>query len=265
MKINRIIFLAIILILLNSCKEKETASELIQKSIYTIDTIESIYYKQNMARTNPQNLNDTIFRYREMYFNRLPSDSIVGVKGHWYMYVNDKENLVFEDIYDGNRLVRKNNQDSIVKIYDLIKFPDFRSKHFWGHNTLYAMQFEYKYMLDNMDCYSIERLNDTIVESKSCFQILVILKNKMTMPGFASKLEDNKGSISKKILFIDRNTYYPIKIKEEFYSTDNPDQKVFVDQTYYDIKFNVTINEVEQYNVSDESFEGYEIIEMKPE
>ncbi|MCB0824469.1 MAG: hypothetical protein KDC09_17360, partial [Bacteroidales bacterium] len=70
-----------------------------------------------------------------MYFKRLPSDSIVGVQGHWYMYVNDRENVVFEDIYDGNRLIRKNNQDSIVSIYDLDKYSEFKRKHFWSHNT----------------------------------------------------------------------------------------------------------------------------------
>lgn len=105
MKISIIAYFTIILMILTSCNEKETASGIIQNTVKTIDSIETIYYKQNMARTNPQNINDTIFRYREMYFKRLISDSIVGVKGHWYMYLTDKENIVYEDIYDGNRLI----------------------------------------------------------------------------------------------------------------------------------------------------------------
>lgn len=265
MKIFEIIFFLTCLIIITSCNEKDTASEILQKTVNSIDTIETVYFKQDMSRTNPQNINDTIFRYREMYFKRLISDSIVGVKGHWNMYVNDKENIVYEDIYNGNKLIRKNNQDSIVRIYNLDKYPDFKRKHFWSHNTLYGMQFEFKYMLNHSNSYSIERLNDTIVENKNCYQILVILKDKMTMPGFATKLEDDKGSISKTTYFIDKETNYPIKMKGEFYSTDHLEQKVFIDQTYYDIKFNIDINEDERFNTTNESIEGYEKIEMKPE
>jgi len=250
--------------ILTSCNKKETASEIIEKTINTVDTIETIYYKQDMARTNPQNINDTIFRYREMYFKRLITDSIVGVKGHWYMYVNDKENVIYEDIYDGNKLIRKNNRDSIARIFDLVKYPDFKKKHFWSHNTVFGMQFEFKFMLDHADSFSIERLNDTIIDSKNCYQILVKLENKMTMPGFAMQLEDNEGSISKTIYFIDKQTNYPIRMKGEFYITDNPAQKIFINQRYHDIKFNPKINEDEQFNTTNESIKGYEIMEMKP-
>ena len=267
MKNYRIAFLglSIALIALTSCKEKETASELLQKTINTIDTVESIYYKQDMSRSNPQNINDTIFRYREMYFKRLINDSIVGVKGHWYMYVIDKENVIFEDIYDGNRLIRKNNRDSIARIYDLVKYPDFRKKHFWSHNTLYGMQYEFRYILDNTNSYTIERLNDTIIDSKDCYQITVILENKLTMPGFATELEKNEGSISKTFYFIDKETNFPIRMKGESYSADNPEQKTFIDQRYYDIIFNLVIDEHVQFNTLNESITGFEKIEMKPE
>ncbi len=267
MKSKRTIYsgLIIFLIVLTSCNKKETASELLQKTINTIDTIETIYYKQDMARTNPQNINDTILRYREMYFKRLITDSIVGVKGHWYMYINDRENVIYEDIYDGNRLVRKNNRDSVARIYDLVKYPDFKKKHFWSHNTLYGMQYEFKYILDNTDSYSIERLNDIVIENKDCYQIKVQLENKMTMPGFAIELEKNKGSISKTLYFIDKETNYPIRLKSEFYSAENPNQKTFIDQRYYDIKFNFTINEHFQFNTSDKSITGFEKKEMKIE
>jgi hypothetical protein len=265
MKANVFTYFIIILMIWTSCNEKETASEIIQKTINTIDTIETIYYKQDMARTNPQNVNDTIFRYREMYLKRLISDSIVGVKGHWYMYVNDKKKVFYEDIYDGNRLIRKNNEDSIVRIYDLDKYPDFKRNHFWSHNTLFAMQFEFEFMQKNSDSYSYERLNDTIINNKTCYQILAVLMNKMTMPGFAAKLEENQGSISKTIYFIDKQTNYPVGMKGEFYSADNPEQKTFIDQNYYDIKFNLKINEDERFNTTIESIEGYEIIEMKPD
>jgi len=257
--------LALVLILLSSCHKKETASGILQKTINTIDTIETIYYKQDMTRSNPQNRDDTISRYREMYFKRLMTDSIVGVIGHWYMYINDKENVIYEDIYDGNRLIRKNNRDRVVRIYDLVKFPAFKRSHFWSHNTLYGMQYEFKYILNNTDSYSMERLNDISIDSRDCYQIRVRLDNKMTMPGFATKLENNEGSISKNLYFIDKETYYPIKIKAESYSTNNPEQKMFIDQKYYDIKFNQEIDEEEQFDTSNESTSGYERVEMKPE
>ncbi len=265
MKKIGVIYLLTALTILSSCNKKETASEILQKTIKTIDTIETVYYKQEMARTNPQNINDTIFRYREMYFKRLISDSIVGVKGHWYMYVNDTENVVFEDIYDGNRLIRKNIRDSVARLYDLVKYPDFKNKHFWSHNTLYGMQYEFRYILDNTDSYSIERLKDTVIESRYCFQIVIRLGNKMTMPGFAAKLEENEGNVSNTFYFIDKQTYYPIRMKGEIYSHDNPEQKFFIDQRYNDIKFNLEIDETVRFITSEESITGFEIIEMVPE
>ena len=264
MKKISILYFLTVLIVLTSCNEKETALEILQKTINTIDTIETIYYKQDMSRSNPRNINDSIFRYREMYFKRLITDSIVGVKGHWYMYVNDKENVIYEDIYDGNRLIRKNNQDSVARIYDLIKYPEFKRKHFWSHNTLYGMQYEFKYILDNTDSYLIERLNDTIIDSKDCYQIIVRLENKMTMPGFATELENIEGSISENLYFIGKETCYPIRIKGENYSKDNLEQKVFIDQRYYDIEFNITIDEHVRFNTSNESITGFEIEEIKP-
>jgi len=265
MKIFGIICFLTSLIIITSCNENETASEILQKTVNSIDTIETIYFKQDMSRTNPQNIDDTIFRYREMYFKRLITDSIVGVIGHWYMYVNDKENVIYEDIYDGNRLIRKNNPDSVARIYDLIKFPDFKRKHFWSHNTLYGMQYEFKYILDNTDLYSIERLNDTVIDNRDCYQIAVRLDNKITMPGFETKIENNEGSISITLYFIDKETYYPIRIKGEIFSVDNPEQNIFIDQRYYDIRFNQEIDEEEQFNTSDESTSGFERVEMKPE
>ena len=132
-RMNKIAIISLLatLLVLSSCDKKETAQEILSKTISSIDTIETIYYKQDMTRTNPRQLDDTIFRYREMYFSRLTGDSIVGVKGHWYFYSNDRSNVNYEDIYDGNRLIRKNNLDSAVRLYDLAKYPTFRDNHFW--------------------------------------------------------------------------------------------------------------------------------------
>ena len=195
-----------------SCNEIETAHEILQKTIASIDTIETVYYKQDMVRTNPQNRNDTISRFREMYFERLLGDSIVGVKGHWFMYVYDKINVIYEDIYDGKRLVRKNNKGSVPRICGPGKYPKFKKQHFWGHNTPYAMQYEFKFMLEHSAFYSIIRLNDTIILEKPCFQVLVKLEGKTTVPGFLTRLEDSEGSISETLLAIDKNHYGDMRL-----------------------------------------------------
>lgn len=265
MKKNSFFYLLLSLSILVSCNKTKTAIEILDKTISTIDTIETIYYKQDMSRTNPRNTDDTIKRHREMYFERLISDSIVGVKGHWYMYVNDKENVIFEDIYDGNKLIRKNNRDSVARIYDLVKYPGFKKKHFWSHNTLYGMQHEFKFIINNADAFVVSRLNDTILNNKACYQLKVLLEDKMTMPGFAIKLENHQGSISSTIYYIDKETFYPIRMKAENYSIDNPEKKLFIDQRYYDLKFNIIIDENTQFNTLNESIIGYEKKEMKPE
>ncbi len=265
MKKNLFIPGLILVTFIQSCTtNNKTAFDIIQNTIAAIDTIETIYYKQDMVRTNPGKINDTIFRYREMYFKRLPGDSIVGVKGHWYMYVDDKTNIIFEDIYDGSRLIRKNNRDSVVKVYDLLKYPEYKRKHFWGHNTLFGMQYELRQILDIADSFSVERLNDTVFMDKDCFQILIVLENKITMPGFETRLEESNGSVSKTLYVIDKKTNYPIRMKGENYSTQSPEQRFFIDQEYYDIEFNPKIDEDFMFNTSIDTIEVSEIKEMKP-
>lgn len=264
MKKAGIVSLLMAMTFLCSCEKKETAVEILNKTINSIDTIVTIRYKQDMLRTNPGQVGDTIFRYREMYFKRLIGDSIVGVKGHWYFYGEDQEKVSYEDIYDGNRLIRKNNRDSTVLLYDLIRFPEFRQQHFWGHNTLYGMQYSFRYMLDNQDHFKIKRLPDTIIMKMPCFQIEIRLEEKTTMPGFATVLQDDEGSVSKTLFCIDKQTYYPIRMKGENFSRENPEQKVFIDQTYYDILFNIELDDHRQFNTSDQSYSGYRVSEQRP-
>lgn len=252
-------------IALNSCSEKETAPAILQKAINTIDTIETIYYKQNVTRANPRNLKDTIYTYREMYFKRLISDSIVGVKGHWYFYNKNKDRIAFEDIYDGNKLIRKNNRDSIAIKYDLIKYPEFKQKHFWSHNTPYAMQFTCNQILQNIDSYSVVKLNDTIVNNTACYQIKIRTENKGSLlPGFKNKLIDMDGNVAITLLNIDKSNYYPIRVKMENYQINNPEAKFYIDQLYYDLKFNINIDDKEQFNTSDEILNGFKVTEKTP-
>ena len=253
-----------VILLIISCGENETAHDILNKTIESIDTIRTISYKQDMIRTDPGQTDDTIYRYREMYFKRLIQDSIVGVKGHWYFYGDDKTRVNSEDIYDGNRLIRKNNLDSTVMLYNLIKFPEFKTKNFWGHNTLYAMQYSFRYILDHLDSYEVSRLNDTLFMNKACFQMVIRLENKKTMPGFATKLEKSEGNVSRNLFFIDKETYYPLRMIGESFSIENPQQKFFIDQTYFDIRFNLDIDDQIQFNTSDEQLTGYRVKEIKP-
>lgn len=250
---------------ISTCDKNETAAQILQKTINSIDTINTIYYKQDMFRSSPINISDTIFRFREMYFQRLKSDSIVGVMGYWKMYGNDNVTVFYEDVYDGNRLIRKNLQDSLARIYDLNKYPDFRKVHFWSHNTLYGMQYEFRFFLKNLKDYQISRLNDTTINGKGCFQVIVTLKDKTTMPGFAAKLEDNLGCISESRYFICKKNYYPIGIKNDSYTTENPEQKSFINQIYYDIKFNLKIENSIVFNTTKKSLIGFKTTEIKPD
>jgi hypothetical protein len=85
------------------------------------------------------------------------------------------------------------------------------------------------------------------------------------MPGFLAHLEDSEGSVSETSYFINMQTYYPVRMKGESFSADNPGQVVFIDQKYYDIRFNLTIDEDVQFNTSNAMLSGFEIREMKPE
>jgi hypothetical protein len=258
------LFLIIISFTIFSLKNTEKPTEIIQKTIENIDTIGTLYYKQDMVRTNPGNISDTIYRFREMWFKRMVQDSIVGVKGHWYMYVDDKINVIYEDIYDGEKLIRKNNRDSIARVFDLVKYPEFKYKHFWGHNTPYAMQYMFKNILCNKEFYEIKRLNDTVYQNTACYQIVFRLENKETMPGFAYKLQDKRGNVSIMKIFIDKVNYYPIRMIMENYSGDNPEQIFFTDQTYYDLKFNIEIDTLREFNTSIVALDKYKIVEAEP-
>lgn len=262
---SAVLLYLLLFIILLSCNTQENATEIMQKAIKTIDNIETLSFKQDMWRSDPSNSTDSIFRYREMIFKRLRSDSIVGVKGHWYMYVNDKKNIIYEDIYDGNKLIRKNNRDSIARIYDLLKNPAFKQEHFWSHQSPFGIQYTFKYILKNKDAYHLSRSNDTLINGKACFQIKTSLVNQISMPGFMTQLEGQEGNFSRNIYVIDQENFYPVRIKGENYTNDQPGQRIFIEQKYYDIVFNPELDEAVVFNTSVEAIKGFKIVEMTPE
>ena len=54
-------------------------------------------------------------------------------------------------------------------------------------------------------------------------------------------------------------------MKGENYTAENPEQKMFIDQKYYDIGFNLKIDDDIRFNTSNKSIVGFEKIEMKLE
>lgn len=259
-----IAWLLLAILVSGSCNTEYTVVDIVNKTISSIDTVETIYYKQEMSRTNPRTGIDTIHRYREMFFQRLKQDSIVGVKGHWYFYNEARSEIIYEDIYDGQRLIRKNNLDSSIRLYDLAKHPEFLEKPFWGHNTPFGIQFSLKYMLDHQDIYTMKRLNDTSISNTECFQLAFYLEDFTSMPSFASKLIESKGSISTTIFWVDKEAFYPLRMKGESYSSVNPDQKFFIDQIYYDIAINSGFANKDIFNTSIDCYQDFEINEITP-
>jgi len=84
------------------------------------------------------------------------------------------------------------------------------------------------------------------------------------MPGFGMKLQDREGSISETLFTFDKQTCYPVRMKEVGYSIDSPEEKIFIDQRYYDLDFNLNIEDTVCFNTSTASLMGFEIIDMQP-
>jgi hypothetical protein len=61
----------LLFLVFSSCSRSESAEEIVQNVIDKIDKLETISYKQDMWRSDPANVEDSIFRYREMIFKRL--------------------------------------------------------------------------------------------------------------------------------------------------------------------------------------------------
>lgn len=256
----RQIYLYSLVIIFTSCNQDTDPVNVVQKTINSIDTINAIYYQQTLTRGNTENAGNVSPKERTFYYERLKSDSIIGAKAHIYFY--DSNYVFHEDIYDGNRLIRKHNDDSSVAIFDLIKYPDLRKKPFWGKTTPYTIQYMLNYALENKEYYIFELGNDTIINSVNCHCLKTILEKKALRPGFYTfTVDTNRVEIM--ILFIDILNYYPQSMRLETYFLDNPDNIYFTDHHFYNIKFNPKLND-SLFITSDAVIKGFKINEMKP-
>lgn len=243
-----------------SCTQITDPVRIVQKTVNSIDEINTIYYQQTQLRGNTENIKNVKQKERTFYYERLKNDSIIGAKAHIYFY--DSNYIFHEDIYDGNKLTRKHNADSTAVIYDLIKYPEFRKKPFWGKTTPYTIRYMLNYALTNRDNYSFILGNDTVVNGTNCYYLKTILEKKALMPGFYEFTIDTN-RVETMILFIDKENFYPQRIRMEVYFIDNPDIVYFTDNTFYNIEFNPELDE-NLFNTSNEIIEGYKIREMEP-
>lgn len=94
--------------------------------------------------------------------------------------------------------------------------------------------------------------------------ITIKLEDYTTMPGFAIKLQESKGSLSSTSYFISKKNLYPIGINAEFSSKESPNQKVVFKQSYYDIGININLDKDELFNTSESSISQYKITQITP-
>ena len=253
-----------ILILPLSAQEPESAKLLLEQTIQAIDEIQTISYRQHMTRSNPRNSAEIINDTREMVLSRLPEDSIVGARGHWYFLTSDEKGLRYEDIFDGKRLVRLNHSTHAARVYDLTEYPEFLEQPFWSHQTPYTLQYMLRFTLDNLSAYTLTRLKDTLINEQTCIQVQIRLEDKESMPGFMADIQPSPGNVSLLTLFLDPDNHYTLQVNLDNYTRQDPDNKFFTHQRYTDFRFNVAI-EPKIFDTSEAATEGFEVQIMLPQ
>ena len=257
---NNFCILSIFSLLFISCNQEKDPIKIIQNTINSIDTINTIYYQQKQIRGNTENIENVVQKERTFYYERLKTDSLIGAKAHIYFF--DSTYVFLEDIYDGNKLIRKHNRDSSARVYDLIKYPELRKKHFWGKTTPYVIQYMLNYAIENKEFYSFELGKDTIINERDCYCLKTVLRKKALMPGFY-KFEIDTNRVETMILYIDKLSYYPQRIRMEVFFIDNPDNIYFTDNTFYNIGFNLELKD-SLFNTANDIIKGFRIDEIKP-
>jgi len=232
----------------------------LQNTISSIDQINTIYYQQTQLRGNTKDIQSLVQKERTYYYERLLPDSIIGAKAHIYFF--DSTYAFHEDIYNGDKLIRKHNRDSSARVFDLLKYPEFREKPFWGKTTPYVIQYMLRYALDNKDSYLFELGNDTIINQIDCYAVKSILRKKALMPGFY-EFENDSTRVETMILFVDKSSYYPQRIRMEVYFIDKPETVYFTDNTFHKLKYNLKLND-SLFNTSDKVIKGFKIVEIEP-
>ncbi|MBI9053568.1 MAG: hypothetical protein JEY96_07100 [Bacteroidales bacterium] len=259
-KILFIIVLNIFLFVL--CKKERDPIAIIQNTIQTIDTISSISYNQHLIKNNLQNIDSVVERDRACMFKKLSGDSITGAETHIYYYSGGV--TVFEDIYNGDFLIRKNHVENSALFYDLIKYPEIKNSNgFWRKNTPYTIQALLDFTLKNKNDFKIEILNDTIIDSNECFCIKTSLEDKNTSTTYNKYFTKKPGSIEESYFYINKKNYYPQKIRIEISEKKQPEKIIFTDYRFYDIIFNQQLND-ELFSNQNENIKNFNIQNISP-
>lgn len=258
--LNKLSLLVVASFLIFSCNQERDPIRIIQQTIQSIDTIHTISYDQLQLVGNTANSDQVKRKERKFFYERLRTDSIIGAKAHIYFF--DDSAVFLEDIYDGNRLIRKMNRDSAARIFDLLKYPVLKKKPFWGKTTPWVIQYMIGYAIENQDHYLFELGADTLINNRLCYRLKTVLVKKALMPGFHT-FENDTNRMETMHLFIDKLNFYPQRIRMEVYFIDQPAKVYFTDNTFYNIQFNMNLND-SLFNTSDELLQGFKIEEMMP-
>jgi len=256
----RVIFLLVIVFFLTACHNNEDAKNIIGNTIEAIDCVETVKYNQLLVRGNTQQpaLNKT--NQRHFVYSRLEKDSITGAKAH--IYFLDDATVFHEDIYDGQKLIRKHNEDSTARIYDLVQFPGLKKQHFWGKTTPWVIQYMLRYALNNREYYKYQIGQDTMINAKECYTVKTILDGMALMPGFNTFIKD-ANRVETMILYVDKNTFYPQTMRLETYFKHEPQVHYFTDHRFTDIVLNPDLREM-FFSVSDSLLKGYDVTMVEP-
>ncbi len=65
------------------------------------------------------------------------------------------------------------------------------------------------------------------------------------------------------VLFVDKITYYPQRIRKGVYFTDKSEIVYFTDNTFYNIAYNIKLND-SLFDTSDDVINGFRIVEIEP-
>ena len=57
------------------------------------------------------------------------------------------------------------------------------------------------------------------------------------------EIENDTNRVKTMILFIDKLIYYPQRMRMEVYFIDKPDNIYFTDNTFFNLKFNIELND----------------------
>ena len=258
---NTIIVL-ILVVLMASCGERHKAIRIMKKSIANLDTVETIYYKQLRSKNfvaDPDFIRESS---REYFIDRLRKDKLAGAKVHILYKVKDV--VVNQDIYDGNKLIRKNNNYNYAAVYDFKKYPELKeNNNYWNIYTPENTKRVLKALIKNKGEIDISMIQLDTAYTNDFTAIRFVMDNLTVKPGTEKIIQDYPGYISTIDIYFDKKNYFPSKIRTEWFHKSDTAKVLFSDEFNYGMKFNYMIVD-SMFHTRSYVLQGYEFGEMKP-